>query len=799
MRNDMLTGERAMASSLFRVLAEEPDQGIFLLDDRSLGFGMVCQPLSGLSSGLFDRLNVLLNQEWPVDTLIQCLLFTSPDLHPERVLGGPKDAASSLPKRLDERSRNFRKKAADQPLQELDGVLVRRSELMLCFKLPIKAMEPTPLEMGEAEKLCTATFQALATIGLRPTRLNGARWLRWMAVILHWDTEALWRDEPLKSPDRTRPLRDQVLEFGSCLKLSKEDIQLGSREVRLLSVKQYPESAPMGGALRYLGDLLSGSRGIRQNVLIGMTLHYPESESHKSRIATSRQWITTQATGPMARFLPRLSSRKHQFDLLFDAFEEGDRPVRASLSMALFVRPEEATRAMANAKVYFRELGFQLLEDRYIALPLFLNLLPLGAERSFVTMSQRFRTLATRQALPLLHLFSDWSGSGGTMLSLISRSGEAMRFSLFDSPTNYNASIAAQSGSGKSFLTNEIIVRSLAEGARVWVIDIGRSYQNLTESLGGAFIAFGPDARTSLNPFLLMTDWREDADLIAAIFSAMVAPTSSLSDFQTATLKRILKDLNEVLGRAVTIDLVADALSEETDPRIRDLGAQLFPFTTQGEYGRHFSGTKVIQFDAAFNVLELEELKGRRHLQKVVLLLLILTIQKAMFEGDRQQKKIVIIDESWDLLTEGDAAAFIETGYRRFRKYGGAAITLTQSVNDLYRSSAGRAIVENSAHLLLLGQKSESLDLLKREERLSLGDAGFALLKSVHTLPGRYSEVFIHGETGSGIGRLVVDPYKRLLFSTRPDDVAAIRALRAEGMDLEQAIERLIRSGPRAA
>ncbi|MEY2696776.1 MAG: hypothetical protein RL333_914, partial [Pseudomonadota bacterium] len=494
MQNDVLSGDRAMASSLFRVLAEEPDQGIFLLDDRSLGFGMVCQPLSGLSSGLFDRLNVLLNQDWPVDTLIQCLLFTSPDLHPERTLGGQNDAASSLPKRLDERSRDFRKKATDQPLQELDGVLVRRSELMLCFKLPIKTMEPTPLEMGEAEKLCAATCQSLATIGLRPTRLNGARWLRWMAVILHWDAEALWRDEPLTSPDRSRPLRDQVLEFGSCLKLSKEDIQLGSREVRLLSVKQYPESAPLGGALRYLGDLLSGSRGIRQNVLIGMTLHYPESESHKSRIATSRQWITTQATGPMARFLPRLSSRKHQFDLLFDAFEEGDRPVRASLAMALFVRPEEATRAMANAKVYFRELGFQLLEDRYIALPLFLNLLPLGAERAFVTMSQRFRTLATRQALPLLPLFSDWSGSGGTMLSLISRSGEAMRFSLFDSPTNYNASIAAQSGSGKSFLTNEIIVRSLAEGAKVWVIDIGRSYQNLTESLGGEFIAFGPDA-----------------------------------------------------------------------------------------------------------------------------------------------------------------------------------------------------------------------------------------------------------------------------------------------------------------
>jgi len=204
-------------------------------------------------------------------------------------------------------------------------------------------------------------------------------------------------------------------------------------------------------------------------------------------------------------------------------------------------------------------------------------------------------------------------------------------------------------------------------------------------------------------------------------------------------------------------------------------------------------------FDAAFTVLELEELKGRRHLQKVVLLLLILQIQKAMFEGPRDQKKLVIIDESWDLLTEGDAAAFIETGYRHFRKYGGAAITLTQSVNDLYRSAAGRAIVENSGHLLLLGQKAEALDLLKREDRLSLGEAGYALLKSVHTVPGRYSEVFIHGETGSGIGRLVVDPYKRLLFSTHPEDVAAIRSLRQQGHDLESAIETLISARQRAA
>ena len=740
--------KRPLASDLFKVLAECPKDGLLLLDDKSLGFGFLCKPLSGLGTGLSDRLNVFLNQDWPVDTLMQWLLFTSPDLGDAGAFTQGNPSRDPLIYATETESEAFRREATDQPMAELDGVLLRRTELLVTVKLPLKQFEPDDHEIKSALSLLTASRQALITIGLAPTPLNGTRWLRFMAVLLHGESTATWRDQSPHAPDPERLIREQVMDYDAAIGLEREHITLGSRNVRLLSVKRYPEALSFGCAARYLGDLLSGSRGIRQNVLMGMTLHYPDAESHRTGLSTTRQWITTQATGPMARFLPKLGVRKQQFDLLFEAFEDGDRPVRASLSMALLTRPEDATRALSNARVYFRELGFQLLEDRYITLPLFLSLLPFGSDRSYVRESQRFKTLATRQALPLLPLFADWSGTGGRMLNLISRQGEAMRFSLFDSPTNYNASIAAQSGSGKSFLTNEIIVRSLAEGAKVWVIDIGRSYQNLAESLNGDFLSFGAGSSTSLNPFELLTQWNEEADLIAGVFSAMAAPTSSLSDYQMAALKRTLKSLHDLLGNQVTIDIVAETLLDDSDPRLKDLGAQLYPFTESGEYGRYFAQGASVRFDKAFTVLELEELKGRRHLQKVVLLLLILQVQKAMFEGPRDQKKLVIIDESWDLLTEGDAAAFIETGYRRFRKYGGSAITLTQSVNDLYRSSAGRAIVENSAHLFLLGQKSEAIDLLKKEDRLALGEAGYALLKTVHTVPGRYSEVFIHGETG---------------------------------------------------
>jgi len=127
---------------------------------------------------------------------------------------------------------------------------------------------------------------------------------------------------------------------------------------------------------------------------------------------------------------------------------------------------------------------------------------------------------------------------------------------------------------------------------------------------------------------------------------------------------------------------------------------------TLGANGKYFSGANTVDFANRFTVLELEELKGRKHLQRVVLLHAIYQIQQAMYLGDRDCRKIVIIDEAWDLLSEGDVAKFIEAAYRRVRKYNGSAIAITQSPLDLEQSQTGRAVRENSAWHVYLGQKA---------------------------------------------------------------------------------------------
>ena len=230
--------------------------------------------------------------------------------------------------------------------------------------------------------------------------------------------------------------------------------------------------------------------------------------------------------------------------------------------------------------------------------------------------------------------------------------------------------------------------------------------------------------------------------MVAGLVTAMAAPTEKLSDYQTAGLKRVLKSVWDAQGQSMTVDDIAKALCAEQDQRLTDVGEQLFPFTTQGEYGRFFNGQNNVRFTNDFTVLELEELKGRKHLQQVVLLQLIYQIQQEMYLGERDRPRIVIIDESWDLLGMGDAATFMEHGYRRFRKYGGAAVTITQSVNDLYRSPTGRAIVENSANMYLLGQKAEAIEALKAERRLPLGIWILRRPSFPHRFRKKFSRIF---------------------------------------------------------
>ena len=159
----------------------------------------------------------------------------------------------------------------------------------------------------------------------------------------------------------------------------------------------------------------------------------------------------------------------------------------------------------------------------------------------------------------------------------------------------------------------------------------------------------------------------------------------------------------------------------------------------------------------------------------------------------RERKKIVIIDEAWDLLSGGATAEFIEAGYRRARKYRGAFMSATQGVDDYYRNPAARAALENSDWMFLLRQKAESIEMLDKLGQLAMDDGMKRLLQSLRTEHGAYSEIFVHSPAGNGIGRLIVDPHSLLLFSSRAEDFNAVAEKRAAGLSIAEAIDAVLR------
>jgi conjugal transfer ATP-binding protein TraC len=113
-------------------------------------------------------------------------------------------------------------------------------------------------------------------------------------------------------------------------------------------------------------------------------------------------------------------------------------------------------------------------------------------------------------------------------------------------------------------------------------------------------------------------------------------------------------------------------------------------------------------------------------------------------------------------------------------------------VNDFYACAGAQAAWDNSDWNCFLSQKEESVAQLKKSERILLDEFKEKLITSVKTIHGKYAEVMINGADGYAVGKLLLDPFSELLFSTKAEDYAAIRELKSQGMEVSEAIEYLL-------
>ncbi len=813
------------------------DRQVFVNRD-ALGYCLEVRPQSGADEDMARVLTALYAAS-PAGTGIQFHLLASPDIRgtlgryadlrmPDEVM---PELDVNLQKwgRVGRHSNIHRTMARRRVGHYLAGarhsLLPNQSYLLRNFRLIVSVSLPgSPENLSRIEELLLLRDAHRATLhaaGFPSRSWTAGELINWVSGLVdphRQDGEGL----PL-TYDPGRELRDQVIDRSTRLCIRQTGIELSNpagvetRDLRLLSVRSFPARFALWNMGSLIGDLYQATLQYPCPFMITLGVHVLDSETTRNWAYLKAARATTNATSYMARFLPDMQERKLDWDIVLKAMDDGHQLVDLHHQVVLFAPNRDMARAEQSARSIFRARGFELSRDTMMMTQGLIGSLPMTMSSAFHADLERMKRVTTKtlaNAVHLAPLVAEWQGTGTPVLILGGRRGQVMQLDVYDNPAgNYNVAIAGTSGSGKSLLLNEIAASYLGTGARVWIIDVGRSYEKACRNFGGSFIEFTENAGLSLNPFTFVDDIDEDMELLQPLLAQMVSPREPLEGFQYSTLGAAIKKVWKAKGRAMTVtdihDLLAtgrldhdsnvqgtnapgtDAPATDADRRLKDLAAMLQPYTREGAYGKYFDSHTTIDFSSDFIVLELEELKAKKDLQTVVLLIVMYRITREMYFS-RDRKKIVIIDEAWDLLSGGATAEFIEAGYRRARKYKGSFMSATQGVDDYYRNPAAKAALDNSDWMFLLRQKPESIEMLDKLGQLTMDDAMKRLLQSLRTEHGAFSEVFIHSPAGSGVGRLIVDPYSLLLFSSRAEDFGAFNAKRATGMTVSQAIDAVL-------
>ena len=589
----------------------------------------------------------------------------------------------------------------------------------------------------------------------------------------------------------------------------------GSNEIvaTVLTMDAPPVEGWLPNTSKLLGHPLSRDDRINCPFWMHTTILVQNPDKAKDRITMKLGSLNKQmmSESPWYRsMMGHLYTQKEELDGLMEAARHGHAPMRVWSGVVLYNTPERMKRETEYVANLWRKAGFRCSPERFISLPVFLAGLPLMYDPATDPPNrglQRGNTVNSFNAATLMHVQGDWQGSaphrGGPLL--VSRRGQLASIDLFDTSSNYNFVVIAQSGSGKSFFSNELAVDFLSRNGVVRIFDVGRSYKRFASVMGGAILEFTPENPVSLNPFSDISTHGELYELmpmLKSLIRQMAFPLTDDDSFETqfnweyAAIEQAITSAWELHREATGLEHVYHWMAQQDDTRYQDLAFQLHSFAV-GRYSAWFNGPRQVRLDNDLIIVELEDLEVDPDLQAVVMTLMIHQITKDMYLSDPERKrpKLLLVDEGWRLLGDKQSGGFISKAFRTVRKYRGCAGAITQSYGDFAASAAARAALENSSWQFVLKQKPDSIDFAVSQKWIADDEMLVGMLKTVNSDSSHgFSEIFVRGENGQGIYRFVTDRHSYWLYTTNPTDLARLaETQRNHDCDLLTAVDILAR------
>lgn len=416
----------------------------------------------------------------------------------------------------------------------------------------------------------------------------------------------------------------------------------------------------------------------------------------------------------------------------------------------------------------------------------------------------RWLKVKGHMAADLIPLNKGFEGGGDDPVCLMrNRSGGLVTLNLFQKGVS-NAPLAfvsGASGSGKSFLVNQIAMQHLINDSICVIMDVGGSYAPLIQIMGGQMIKFDTSTPLCINPLQVYGAAKgqeptpEDrARICRAIEPMLLQPTDPGGCLP--------QEMIAILDRAVEAAFAESAVHNTQFVSLSDLhriinaypdggaavASRLKPFTKGQIYGAWFDGPTTIDLRSKMVCFDMKGVAREARLMKALAPMVVNYIYDIIMMN-RSKPKLLIMDEMWSFISQERTMNFVVEAWKTFRKENTLVVGISQSISgDIAAHPAvASAVIQNTQTWFMLSQGKE-VDAKAAIELLGLteGQADLLLNLKQKTGMGRDGKMESWRECllirashnlseNSGVIRIQPTPEEYWLATTEPTEAALLR------------------------
>ncbi len=578
-------------------------------------------------------------------------------------------------------------------------------------------------------------------------------------------------------------LRDFIA--PASLEFKSSSVQIGTRLARTYYVYGYPRSLYTGW--------MSGMVNIDEVIDLSIYVYPVESqvvmENLRKKVTQLEAGLMIDADKGRVRD-PAKQAAIQDAEEMRDKLQVGEEKFfRLGFYFTIYARDDEELEFVAHKVesllgqqlVYSKPSSAQQEQGLNSTLPQFVDQLQIRRNMNTGALSTSFPFTS-----------ADLSQENGILYGINMHNSGLVIFDRF-SLENGNSVVFAKSGAGKSFTVKLEALRSLMFGTEIFIIDPENEYERMCDAVGGAYVRLSLNSATRINPFDLpkVVDSEESDNALRSnlitlhgLLRLMMGGAQAQMLGGNSVLTPALTPSEEADLDAALIDTYAragitnDPLTHNSPPpTIADLYdtllhmggfgpqlAQRLRKYTSGTFAGIFSQPSNVDINnpmVVFNIRDLED-----ELRPVAMYIVLNYIWNRT-KSD-QKRRILIVDEAWQLMKYEDSANFLFSLSKRARKYNLGITTISQDVEDFMGSRMGRAIVANASMQILLKQSPSAVDVLAEVFKLTSEEK-----KRLGSFPVGQG-LFFAGQNHVHV-QIAASPTETSLITTNPNQVQAMQ------------------------